>query len=155
MKKIKKKRRILSFLNKYNFETFVLILFLTGIFLSTQDFDLSNFLRVTIVNSFKFSTDFIIESISNLSSQMQGFRLSNSLGAIILFLSLILIIRRVRFRLLKSSDSTKQICKICNGILIRKESTKNSKILSKILHLRLKTYRCQDCRKKVLNFKSR
>ena len=128
MKKIKKKRRILSFLNKYNFETFVLILFLTGIFLSTQDFDLSNFLRVTIVNSFKFSTDFIIESISNLSSQMQGFRLSNSLGAIILFLSLILIIRRVRFRLLKSSDSTKQICKICNGMLIRKESTKNSKI---------------------------
>lgn len=155
MKKKNKKNKLFSFLKTYNFETLVLFLFLLGIFLSTQDFDLSDFLRVTIVSTFKGTTSFLVKSFSNIASIFQGIRLSNSLGAIILFSSIVLIFRRIRFRMINNSDIKQKACKVCNGELGRKKSKVYLKRIGLLMFLKLKTYDCKNCKKEYVIFKSK
>ena len=145
-----KKRKAISketskpFIEEYNFELTVILLFGLGIFLLVEDLEIKHYIAIFIrniffifVNIIEFIRDHVIFIIKRLE-------VSDIVGIFFILLGLYLIVNRWRERMIVRHTLLLS-CPDCDKKLHRIHKNLNQKILSIIFFLKVKHYRCNTC----------
>ena len=152
-RKRKKKEKQKNLLDKYYFEIIVALMILIGLFLLIEDFELKKFLNdifFIILNQFKSLFENIIKFIF---LQLSKVRLSNSLGFIILIITFILILFRLKKRLINNSEINN--CINCENEIYRTKTKKFIKFLGFVLKAKISSFKCVNCKKQIYKVKAK
>ena len=101
--------------------------------------------------------NFIIEIISSIllfvTNIISRIEISDLVGIILIIISIFLIIRRIRIRIIQRFNKLSD-CPKCGKDLLRKRRTTNQKILSWIFYIKMMHYSCSKCDYHGLHVKS-
>lgn len=128
----------------YGIEIFIVLMSMTGIYFIIGDLDLGSITRratlVTIDSMIALKNN-IITTFINTAGQM---RLSDTVGIILIGITLVLSLIRIRDRLVKSREML-EYCPQCGTHMARRHRTIGQRFVAKSLGLTSVSFRCLDC----------
>ena len=146
------KRKIKKIIKLYSFEIILFLLLLTGFFLLIVDIDLKKSIQKILIQIIHSLKEISVIITSNLSGGLKIIKFSNLLGFLLLFISLILTLKRFKARLLEQNYKLKN-CEKCNNKLDRINKTNFLKFSEFVFRLKIRNYQCGICSIKYKSFK--
>ncbi len=138
------KKRSNSFIQEYNFEITVILLFSLGIFLLVEDLEIKHYIA-TFIRNILFGFISIIEFIRDkIIFTVKRIELSDIVGISFILLAFYLITNRWRERMI-GRYSLSLNCPHCEHKLHRVHKTIYQKFLSFSFYLKVKNYKCNKC----------
>ena len=152
-KRNKKKENNKNLLYKYYFEIIVVLMIISGLFLFIKDFELKKFLNNILLMIFNQFKNFFENIIKFISYQVSNVRLSNSLGFIILIITFVLILFRLKRRLINNVTINK--CIKCENKIYRTKTKKYVKFFGFFFQAKILAFKCIKCKKKIYIVKAK
>lgn len=128
----------------YGIEIFIVLMSLTGVYFIISDLDLATMTRQAVGVMFDAlleAKQYIVVGFAQASAQL---RLSDIIGMILIGITLLLSLLRIRDRLVMSRDMI-EYCPQCGTHLARKHRTFGQKFIAKSLGLTSASFTCLDC----------
>ena len=116
----------------------------SGIFLLFEKMQIKSELLSFFNTIILFIKEIILSILLFVTNIITRIEISDLVGMILIFISLILIFRRMRIRIIQRFNQLSD-CPKCGKDLHRKHRTRNQKILSWILHMKMMHYSCRKC----------
>ncbi len=135
-------------------ETIILSLLISGIYLLITDVPLQVILQ-NLIGSIGRNYYALKQAIvSSIQAMVYGMEFSNLMGILLMIISLILMLSRIRDRVISRSPSS-HYCPSCSHRLHRIHRSRSQRIMSKLLHLSSGYYRCDSCGQSSIHFSKR
>ena len=116
----------------------------SGIFLLFEKMHIKSELLSFFNTIILFIKEIILSILLFVTNIITRIEISDLVGMILIFISLILIYRRIRIRIIQRFNQLSD-CPKCGQDLNRKRRTINQKILSWILYAKIMNYSCSKC----------
>lgn len=137
-----------KFIREYRVELIALLILFLAIFLLTEKM----YIRQTVWGWLAAAFDFLGQSASNLAEALQAqitdLTVSDLIGILLLFFTLLFILWRARYRFLRSSFWQIRSCPRCGSPVKRIRRKMAERVFSRLLFLHAHRYLCSnpDCR---------
>ena len=116
----------------------------SGIFLLFEKMNIKSELFSIFSNILIFIFEIILSILLFVTNIISRIEISDLVGIILIIISLLLIFRRIRIRIIQRFNKLSD-CPQCGQDLKRKSRTTNQKILSWILYIKMMHYSCSKC----------
>ena len=140
----KRRARKTSFIKEYYYEITVLFLMGSGIFLLFEKMNIKSELLIIFKNILIFLKEIILSNLLFVAKVMSRIEISDLVGISLIIISIFLIFRRIRVRIIQRFNQLND-CPKCGEDLHRKRRTTNQKILSWIFFVKIMNYSCSKC----------
>jgi len=142
------------FLNEYNFEITVVVLFALGIFLLVEDMEIKHYLYIFIRAIF-FAIGNVIRWLMDATIfVVKQFEVSDLVGISLILLAVILIANRWRERMIERFSQSNN-CPECGNHIHRIRRNLKQKVLSIVYFVNVKYYQCKSCNYKGIKLVKR
>lgn len=138
----------------YGTEIVIVLMSLTGVYFIISDLDLATMTRqaVEVMSDAMLEVkQYMVVGFTQAAGQL---RLSDTIGMILIGITLILSILRVRDRLVQSRDMI-EYCPQCGTHLAGRHRTLGQKMIAKSLGLTSSSFKCLDCNYQNVIFRYR
>ena len=125
----------------------------SGFFLLFEEMQIKSELLFILNNILIFIIEIISSSLRIVRNIISIFEISDLVGIILIIISVFLILRRIRIRIIQRFNKLGD-CPKCGKDLLRKRRTTNQKILSWIFYIKMMHYSCSKCDYHGLHVKS-
>ncbi|MCF7808827.1 MAG: hypothetical protein K9M49_02815 [Candidatus Marinimicrobia bacterium] len=128
----------------YGIEIFIVLTSLTGVYFIISDFDLATMTKEALgvmFDALREVKQYVMVGFARAASQLS---LSDTIGIILIAITLILSILRIRDRLVRSRDMI-EYCPECGVHLTKGQRNFGQKVISKSLGLTSASFQCGEC----------
>ena len=147
-KQKKKSNPFLNFIYKYKFEFGALTLFSLGVFLLTEKLEIKSYIFSVMMGFLRKLFGLLNELAQFILRILRDVENSDIIGFILILASIFLLGHRYRIHLWKNYGMQSQ-CPECQGALYRSHRQLTQKLLSILLFVKVKNYKCKKCSKNL------
>ena len=122
----------------------VIFLFATGIFLLLEKMKIKRIIFNLFQGIIIYIKDIIITILSFIATIASNIEISDLVGMIFIFIALLMIFRRIRFRIIERFSQLSE-CPKCGQNLHRAHRTIKQHLLGWILYAKVKRFSCNKC----------